>query len=193
MAKLYFKYGAMNAGKSMQLIAFAHSLETQNIPYKVYKSAVDTREGKPVIYSRPLGEIPCELVGKEDNKIWPKDAVQASNKPKWILVDEAQFLTKEQVERLAILADQYDINVMCYGLRSDFKTHLFEGSKRLFELADSISEIKGICKCGRKSIVNARTDKNGNILTAGPTVMVGMEDIYTTMCRKCYFENIKKE
>ena len=189
MAKLYFKYGAMNAGKSMQLIAFAHSLESQGISYKVYKSAVDTREGKPVIYSRPLGEIPCELIGKDDNVII--NPAHSTNPPQWILIDEAQFLTKEQVERLAFIVDQHDINVMCYGLRSDFKTHLFEGSKRLFELADSISEIKGICKCGRKSIVNARTDKNGNILTTGPTVMVGMEDIYTTMCRKCYFENSK--
>ena len=180
----------MNAGKSMQLIAFAHSLKTQGFQYLVFKSATDTREGSAVIHSRPLGDIPCRLIEKEDNVII--NPSHMSNPPQWILVDEAQFLTKEQVERLAFLVDQYDINVMCYGLRSDFKTHLFEGSKRLFELADSISEIKGICKCGRKSIVNARTNKNGEILVVGPTVMVGMEDIYTTMCRKCYFEKIKE-
>ena len=104
----------------------------------------------------------------------------------WILIDEAQFLTTAQVDQLARVVDDYGSNVICYGLRTDFQTHLFEGSKRLFEIADSIDEIKSTCSCGRKTIVNARIDKDGNILTDGDQVEIGGNDKYVALCRNCW-------
>ena len=109
---------------------------------------------------------------------------------KWILVDESQFLTEKQVEELAAVADNYGINVICYGLRTDFKTQLFPGSKRLFELADSIEEIKSSCYCNSKTSINARIDKNKKIVTDGEQIEVGGDDKYISLCRKCYFKKI---
>lgn len=106
--------------------------------------------------------------------------------PEWILVDEAQFLTPEQVDQLAQVVDDYGINVLCYGLRTDFRTRLFEGSRRLFEIADSIDEIKSTCSCGRKTIVNARIDGRGEIITEGEVVEIGGNDRYMSVCRKCW-------
>jgi thymidine kinase len=191
MAKLYFRYGTMNSGKSTQLIAFAHNLKSQGIRYLAMKSAIDTREGEPVIFSRPIGKIPCEFIEPDDTVIFDPDALDGAP-IQWLLVDEAQFLTAEQVDRLAEIVDLHDINVICFGLRNDFRTKLFEGSKRLFEIADSIAEIKSICKCGRKNIINARIDKNGKAILTGPKLLVGAEDIYAAKCRKCYYEDLGK-
>lgn len=184
MAKLYFRYGTMNAGKSMQLIAMAYNFKERGVNYCLLKSAIDTRD-KGVIHSRPLGDVKCKLIAPDDTIIMVE---QEAKQYKWILVDEAQFLSEEQVDRLSQIVDDYDVNIVCYGLRSDFQTHLFSGSKRLFELADNIDEIKSSCSCGRKNIVNARVDKDGNILTEGAQVEVGAEDRYLAMCRKCYKE-----
>ena len=104
----------------------------------------------------------------------------------WVLIDESQFLTAEQVDQLAQVVDEYGVNVMCYGLRTDFQTHLFEGSRRLFELADTIDEIKSTCTCGRKTIVNARIDRNGDVILDGEQVEIGGDDKYMAMCRRCY-------
>ena len=177
MAKLYFRYGTMNSGKSTQLIALAHNLKSQGIRYLAMKSAIDTREDEAVIFSRPIGKIPCEFIASDDTVIFNPDALDGAP-IQWLLVDEAQFLTVEQVDRLAEIVDLHDINVICFGLRNDFRTKLFEGSKRLFEIADSIAEIKSICKCGRKNIINARIDKNGKAILTGPKLLVGAEDIY---------------
>ena len=104
----------------------------------------------------------------------------------WVLIDESKFLTAEQVDQLAQVVDDYGVNVMCYGLRTDFQTHLFEGSRRLFELADTIDEIKSTCTCGRKTIVNARIDRNGDVILDGEQVEIGGDDKYMAMCRRCY-------
>ena len=106
--------------------------------------------------------------------------------PGWMLVDEAQFLTPEQVDQLAKVVDDFGCNVMCFGLRTDFRTSLFPGSRRLFEIADSIEEVKSTCSCGRKTIVNARIDKDGNIITEGEQVEIGGNDRYMSLCRKCW-------
>jgi thymidine kinase len=108
----------------------------------------------------------------------------------WIFVDEAQFLTEEQVDQLSDVVDYLGINVMCYGLRTDFKSKLFPGSKRLFELADTIEEIKSTCECGNKTIINARVDKDGNVLKNGPQTLVGGDDRYISICRKCWKRSI---
>ena len=103
-------------------------------------------------------------------------------------MDEAQFLTPEQVEQLSAVSDVLNIGVICYGLRTDFKTKLFPGSKRLFELADTIEEIKSSCYCNGKTICNARVDSNGNVVTEGEQVEIGGDSRYVSLCRKCYFE-----
>lgn len=188
MAKLYFRYGTMNSGKSTQLIAFAHNLSSEGIRYKVMKSVIDTRESEPVVFSRPIGTIACEYILSDDEIIFDKTK---DKNIQWILIDEAQFLSSKQINRLADIVDNDDINVICYGLRTDFKTQLFEGSKRLFEIADSIGEIKSICSCGRKKIVNARVDENGYIHSDGPQIEIGAEDKYVSMCRKCFYKKNK--
>lgn len=192
MGKLYFSYGTMNSGKSLFLLANAHSFEERNIPFLCIKPSIDTRNGSGVIYSRALDGRECMIFSPEDNLytifgVWVKN-----DNIKWILVDESQFLTEKQVEELAQLVDEYNINVKCYGLRTDFRTKLFPGSKRLFELADTIDELKSTCSCGNKNIVNSRVDNNGNVIVEGEQVMIGGEDKYLSMCRKCYMEKVKQ-
>ncbi len=104
----------------------------------------------------------------------------------WFLIDEAQFLTEIQVDQLARCVDDFGCNVMCYGLRTDFKSRLFEGSRRLFEIADTIDEIKSTCTCGRKTIINARIDSNGDFVEEGAQVEIGGDDKYIAVCRKCW-------
>ena len=193
---LKFYYGCMASGKSLHLLATAHNFEEKKISFVVIKSEIDDRDGLDVIHSRALGDRECVSV-KSTTNIYKLITTllninNATLKPqlKWILVDEAQFLTSEQVNQLAALTDNFNINILCYGLRTDFKTNLFEGSKRLFEIADSIEEIKSQCSCDRKTHVNARIDKCGDIITDGQQVEVGGDDRYVSMCRKCYYEKI---
>ena len=107
-------------------------------------------------------------------------------RPQWILVDEAQFLSADQVDQLARVVDDFGINVVCYGLRTDFRTSLFEGSRRLLEIADTIDEVKSTCSCGRKTIVNARVNSAGEIITEGAVVEIGGNDRYVAVCRRCW-------
>lgn len=192
--KLLFKYGNMSSGKSLHLLATAHNFEKQNIQFLILKSEIDTRDGVGIIHSRALGERECVSISTKDNiykiisRYYDEMFYTAYEPLKWILVDEAQFLTKRQVEELAAIADNFGINVICYGLRSDFKTNLFEGSKRLFEIADSFEEIKISCKCNHKTIFNARVNKNKDIVTEGDQIEIGGDDRYVSICRKCYFE-----
>lgn len=186
----------MASGKSLHLLATAHNFQEHSIPFIIIKSEIDTRDGYGVIHSRALGDRECICITSDDNiyniissSIDHNNALLQEN-IKWILVDEAQFLTPEQVEQLAAIADNFGINVICYGLRTDFRTKLFPGSQRLFELADSFEEIKSSCYCNSKTIVNARVDSDGNIITDGNQVEVGGDDKYTSLCRKCYFEKI---
>ena len=192
--KLYFYYGTMNSGKSLQLLVTAHNLQEKSIPFIIFKSEIDTRDGAGVIHSRALGDRECVSISNDLNlfelvkKVFNQDEVLFRPKAKWILVDEAQFLTPEQVDQLAAIADVLCVNVMCFGLRTDFQTHLFPGSKRLFELADELIEIKSSCSCDTKTLFNARIDENRNIVTEGNQVEVGGNERYEAVCRKCYFE-----
>lgn len=187
-SKLYFTYATMNTGKSMILLAKAYSFQERNIPFLIIKSRIDTRDGEDVIHSRSLGDRECIGVEPKDNvlKIVETEMLQQEKYFKWILVDEAQFLTEKQVDELTEVVDKHNINVICYGLRTDFKTHLFPGSKRLFEVADTIEELKSTCSCGKKTIYNARIDECGQIVLEGNQVEVGGEDKYMSVCRKCY-------
>ena len=189
----------MNASKSTLLLTKAHSFEERGIPFLCLKSTIDDRDGEDVIKSRIGISRECVSVDPEDNiyeiikSYIVEGSLQGLKKPLWILVDECQFLTSKQVDQLSDIVDYMDINVMCYGLRTDFRTKLFEGSKRLMELSDNIEELKISCSCGRKAIVNARIDRNGNVVSDGEQILVGGNDSYVSLCRKCYKEAIRKK
>jgi thymidine kinase len=192
--KILFKYGTMSSGKSLHLLATAYNFQQHSIPFLILKSNIDNRDGKDVVHSRALGDRECLSISPNHNiyKI-VADYLDSyfligDTTIKWILVDECQFLTEQQVDELAAIADNFGINIICYGLRTDFKTKLFPGSKRLFEVADSFEEIKSSCYCNSKTIFNARIDENRNIVTDGEQIEVGGDNRYTSVCRKCYFE-----
>ena len=194
-AKLYFNYATMNSGKSLQLMSIAHNMDERHIPTLTIKPSIDTRDGENKIYSRIGISRDCRMFSPEDDLFdliseENDERISCNSYLKWIFVDEAQFLTEEQVDQLSDVVDYLGINVMCYGLRTDFKSRLFPGSKRLFELADTIEEIKSTCECGNKTIINARVDKDGNVLKNGPQTLVGGDDRYISICRKCWKRSI---
>lgn len=186
-SKLFFRYATMNSAKSAELLMKAYNFEERGLKILCIKPSIDDREGKNVIKSRVGIERECKMVKPTDN-IYDvvKKLLENGGKMDWILADESQFFKKEQIDQLGDIVDELDINVICYGLRADFRTELFEGSKRLFEIADSIEEMKSSCSCGRKSIINARIDENGNVVTNGEQIEIGGNDRYVSLCRKCY-------
>jgi len=192
MAKLYFKYGAMGSSKSAQTLITKFNYEERGMSVWLLKPAVDTRFGDDLVYSR------VGLSAKAEVAPAYYDLVKAflARKPgetSVILIDEAQFLTPEQVDQLRLIVDDYDVPVICFGLRTDFLTHMFPGSKRLMEVAESISEIKTICACGAKAIVNARLDAEGNVVTSGEQVFLGGNESYVAMCHRCWRNKIKSQ
>ncbi len=190
MAKLYFKYGAMGSSKSAQALITKFNYEEQGMSVWLIKPGVDTRDGENVIRSR-IG------LSKEAEVIAPGESILKAfrrvGKRDVIISDESQFFTPEQIDELRDIVDDYDIPVLCFGLRTDFLTHFFPGARRLMELADSIAEIKTICRCGRKATVNARIDAHGNVVTSGSQVLLGGNDRYTAMCHKCWREAIRRQ
>ena len=199
MSKLYFIQSPMNGSKSAMLLMKAHSFEERDIAFICIKPSIDNRDGVDVISSRVGIKRECITVEPQENifslvkECVMKSELQLVQPPKWILVDESQFLTSEQVNQLAKVVDELDINVICYGLRGDFMTNTFEGSKRLFELADEINEMKISCSCGRKAIINARIDKNGEIIIDGEQIVIGGNESYIPLCRKCYYTALSKK
>jgi thymidine kinase len=195
MAKLYFKYSPMEAGKSAMLLIEAYNFEKRDISILCMKPSIDNRESVDKICSRIGIEKDCFTIYPDYNiyKIIKKMVSEEENNLQWILVDESQFLTKDHVEQFRAIVDDFDINVLCYGLRTDFQTYLFEGSKRLFELADDIEEMKISCSCGRKAIFNARFNENGGLVTSGEQILIGGEDKYRPMCSKCYRKEVEKQ
>ncbi len=178
----------MGSAKTALLLTTAYNFEERGMGYMCFKPVTDTREKKNVIRSRIGIERACRWI-YHDTDLFALIAAMHDREgdiPGWLLIDEAQFLSKEQVDQLAMIVDTFGINVICYGLRTDFRTNLFEGSRRLFELADSIDEIKSTCSCGRKTIVNARIDSKGNIITEGEQVEIGGNDRYMAVCRTCW-------
>lgn len=186
--KLYFRYGTMGSAKTALLLTQAYNFEERGMQYVCLKPVVDTREGHNVIRSRIGIERECKWIYDDTNlyQLAQELFEETLSVIDWFLVDEAQFLTAEQVDQLALIVDDFGSNVVCYGLRTDFRSHLFEGSRRLFEIADTIDEIKSTCTCGRKTIVNARIDHNGDIVDEGAQVEIGGDDRYIAVCRKCW-------
>ncbi len=188
IGKLYFRYGTMGSAKTALLLTQAYNFEERGMAYICFKPVVDTRENRSVIRSRIGIERACHWIYPDTDMFSSITHLfeKVEVRPLWILVDEAQFLSEAQVDQLSRVVDDYGCNVVCYGLRTDFRTHLFEGSRRLFEIADSIEEVKSTCTCGRKTIVNARIDAHGQIITEGEQVQIGGNDKYTAVCRKCW-------
>ena len=189
MAKLYFKYGAMGSSKTAQALITKFNYEEKGMRVLLLKPAVDTRDGETIVKSR-IGLSSEALVFRRDANLF--DIIRYNDiarYPDAVIIDEAQFLTRKQTEQLRMAVDKENISVLCFGLRTDFQVRLFEGSKALFELADSISEIKSICRCGNKASVNARIDKDGKIITDGEQVDIGGNEKYVSMCYKCYMQN----
>lgn len=186
--KLYFRYGTMGSAKTAILLTTAYNFEERGMSYLCMKPVVDTREKDNVIKSRIGIERRCEWIYRDTDlyqfamEMYERDMTVVD----WFLIDEAQFLSEAQVDQLSRIVDDFGSNVICYGLRTDFQSHLFEGSRRLFEIADTIDEIKSTCNCGRKTIVNARIDQKGEIVDVGAQVEIGGDDRYIAVCRKCW-------
>lgn len=191
MAKLYFKYGAMGSSKTAQALITKFNYEERGMKVWLIKPSIDDRDGRDVTKSR-IGLFAYSAAIDKSESIMDKFIPEKSD-VNVIIADECQFFTAEQVDDLRKIVDDYDIPVLCFGLRTDFLSHLFEGSRRLFEVADSIAEIKTICDCGSKATVNARLDANMNVVTEGSQVMIGGNESYIAMCHKCWRERIRKQ
>ena len=190
MAKLYFKYGAMGSSKSAQALITKFNYEEKDMTVWLIKPSVDTRDGKNVIHSRIGLEEQAQVIRPDESIL---KAYEAAGRHDVIISDECQFFTPEQIDELRYLVDTEDIPVLCFGLRTDFLTHFFPGSRRLMELADSITEIKTVCACGSKATVNARIDARGRIVTEGSQVLLGGNDNYVAMCHKCWTRQISAQ
>ena len=190
MSKLYFKYGAMGSSKTAQALITKFNYEELGMSVWLIKPSVDTRDGAEVIRSRIGLECAAQVITPQQNVA---DQYRKAGKRDVIIADEAQFFTPEQIDQLRELVDEEDLPVLCFGLRTDFLTHFFPGARRLMELADSITEIKTVCACGRKAMVNARIDGEGKIVTEGGQVLLGGNDCYKAMCHKCWRDAIRRQ
>lgn len=191
MAKLYFKYGAMGSSKTAQALITKYNYEENGLSVWLIKPSADVRDGAKVLRSRIGLEAVVEVISPEAD-VYTLYQQTRQGKCNVIIADECQFLTRSQIDQLRAIVDDYNIPVMCFGLRTDFLCNLFEGSRRLMEVADTIQEIKTICDCGAKATVNARIDGQGHIVTQGAQVVLGGNDSYIAMCHKCWIRGIRE-
>ena len=183
----------MGSCKTVNLLTTAYNFQERGIHFICMKPSLDTRDGVGVIRSRIGLERECIMIERDDDPFeMIKTAKEIDPEIKKVLIDECQFLTDTQVDRLGKVVDDLDVDVMCYGLRTDFQTYSFPGSQRLFEIADTINEVKSHCECGGKAIINARFDANGYLILNGDQVMIGGNDLYKPLCRKCYNREVDK-
>ena len=191
MAKLYFKYGAMGSSKSAQALITKYNYEENDMSVWLIKPSADTRDGADILRSRIGLQAKAEIIRPETDIFDLFTATQAG-KCHVVIVDECQFMTETQIDQLRSIVNEHAIPVLCFGLRTDFQTKLFPGSRRLMELADVIEEIKTMCDCGAKGTINARIDAEGFIVTEGAQVVLGGNDSYIAMCHKCYVHGIQE-
>ena len=191
MPRLYFKYGTMGSSKSAQALMCKFNYEQKGMKVLLVKPAIDTRQDdeERMVRSRIGLVAKCKIIAPNESFVDLYNEFKATNGCDCIIVDEAQFCTTEQVNQLKELTRE--VSVLCYGLLNDFRCQLFEGSKRLVELADSLQEIKSVCRCGRKSTVNARF-VDGKCVDDGPQVFIGGDESYESMCYWCWQEELKK-
>ncbi|MCK9543368.1 MAG: thymidine kinase [Novosphingobium sp.] len=192
MAKLVFRYGSMGSTKSLNLLTTAYNLEENDISIICFKPDVYSKGGINDIVTRIIGtsvKRECRLLLPTDNlyDIIYNHVITTNDDVKYILIDECHFLKEKQINQLSKIVDELNIDVICFGLRTDFTSHLFEGSRRLFEISDKIEEIKSYCQCGSRTIVNARLSEQGDILVDGEQVLLGEnKELYLPLCRKCW-------
>ena len=191
MAKLYFKYGAMGSSKTAQALITKFNYEERGMKVWLIKPSVDERDGVFTVKSR-IGLTAEGTAISETCNIYE----EMKNRPEHadvIIADEAQFFSREQIDELRDIVDELNVPVLCFGLRTDFLTHVFPGSGRLLEIADEFSEIKPMCESDRKATVNARIDGNGKIVTDGAQIFLGGNDSYVAMCYSCWKKKIKEQ
>ena len=188
MAKLYFNYSSMNAGKSTMLLQANHNYQERGMSTIIYTSSVDDRYGKKEIVSRIGLKAESNIFSSNTNIYEEVISFNKDNGVDCVLIDEAQFLSKDQVAQLGQIVDDLDIPVLTFGIRTDFKGNLFEGSEYLLAWADNLKEIKTVCHCGRKATMVLRLDKNGNVIEEGDQIEVGGNEKYVSICRKHFYE-----
>ena len=191
MAKLYFKYGAMGSSKTAQALITRYNYEENGLKVWLIKPSADTRDGATILRSRIGLEAEVQVIPPEMD-IYRFFQAEKAGVCDVIIVDECQFMTPAQIDQLRAVANDFDVPVMCFGLRTDFLTKLFPGSLRLMEVADTIIEIKTMCECGSKATVNARIDGEGHIVTEGAQVLLGGNDSYIAMCHRCWVRGIRE-
>ena len=187
MAKLYFYYSTMNAGKSTALLQSSHNYRERGMHTLVYTAALDQRGGGRV-HSRIGLSSEARHFAPETRLFEEIDAAHSLQPVSCVLLDEAQFLTRRQVDDLAMVVDELSVPVLCYGLMTDFRGELFEGSSRLLALADELAELKTICHCGRKATMVVRVGADGRAERDGEQVEIGGNERYVSLCRRHYFE-----
>ena|SRR3989338_1870878 len=187
MAKLYFYYAAMNAGKSTVLLQSSHNYQERGMETLLFTPVIDTRFEHGTIHSRiGLSQPAIAFSAQDDLLAITRESMAAGHHYACILIDEAQFLSKIQVQQLTEIADQLHIPVLAYGLRTDFKGELFPGSQYLLAWADELVELKTICHCGRKATMNLRINENGEALKEGEQIQIGGNESYVSTCRRHY-------
>lgn len=194
MSKLYFRYGAMNSGKSTNLMQVAFNYEERGMKVKIFKPRVDSKGGNRLVSRLGVQRAADFSVGTEDDLYHVTEKwIQEEGKIHCILVDEVQFLKAEQIDQLLKVAIMLKVPVICYGLRTDFQMNGFPGSSRLLLLAHSIEELKTICTCGKKALLNGRKI-NGEFVFEGEQVAIDLEDNveYQSLCADCYFKFQRK-
>lgn len=188
MAQLYFYYSAMNAGKSTALLQSAYNYQERGMRAEIFTAALDNRFGEGKVASRIGLQSDAHLYTDSTNMLDAITTLADSGKIDCLFIDEAQFLTKQQVQQLTVVVDDLDIPVLAYGLRTDFLGETFAGSHYLLAWADKMFELKTVCHCGRKANFVVRRDSNGTPVTKGAQVQVGGNDSYESMCRKHFRE-----
>ena len=189
MAKLYFKYGAMGSSKTAQALITKYNYEENGMRVWLIKPSADDRDGAIILRSRVGLEAPAEVIAPEADI---RELFARQEKTDVIIVDECQVLIPEQIDQRREIVDAENVPILCFGLRTDFRSTLFPGSRRLFEVADTITEIKTICDCGAKATTNARVGEDGYIVTEGAQILMGGNDRYIAMCHKCWMRNIRE-
>ncbi len=190
MAQLYFYYSAMNAGKSTSLLQSDYNYNERGMKTRLLTAQLDTRFGEGRIASRIGLEKPADTFNSDTDLVsWYQEDPNID----CILIDEAQFLTRTQVDDLAFIVDKLNTPVLCYGIRTDFQGELFSGSQRLLAIADKLTELKTVCHCGRKAIMVVRMDEQGMPIAEGAQVQIGGNERYVSMCRKHYHQALERE
>ena len=190
MAKLYFYYSSMNAGKSTSLLQSAYNYQERGMTPLLLTAEIDNRYSVGKVTSRIGLEAGAHLFN-QDNNLFEIVSEQNENESiDCVLIDESHFLSKEQVKQLGQVVDTLDIPVLCYGIRTDFRGELFPGSQYLLAWADNLNELKTVCHCGRKATMVVRLDSDGKVVSDGDQVVIGGNDQYQSMCRRHFAEHI---